>query len=130
MCRSLSRKRKKKEKKRKDKLAKKQLRKDSDAKGGLDDMIAYVDEYGQLSSTPVDPTLKKKTKAEDIEISIPKGDSTPRNRTRTGVVTNFYDSKGFGFIKDVESNESIFVHINNCEDDILVSHHHDACQAV
>nr|MDA3822808.1 cold shock domain-containing protein [Bacteroidales bacterium] len=48
----------------------------------------------------------------------PKGDSTPRNRTRTGVVTNFYDSKGFGFIKDVESNESIFVHINNCEDDI------------
>ena len=110
--------RNKKEKKRKDKLAKKQLRKETDSKSGPGDMIAYVDEYGQLSSTPVDPTMKKKTKAEDIEISIPKGDSTPRNRTRTGVITNFYDSKGFGFIRDADTNDSIFVHVNNSEDDI------------
>lgn len=108
----------KKEKKRKDKFAKKQVRKDPDSKGGLEGMFAYVDEFGQLSSTPMDPSKKIKTKAEDIEISIPKGDSTARNRERTGVITNFYDSKGFGFIRDLQTNESIFVHVNNAEDEI------------
>ena len=110
--------RSKKEKKRKDKAAKKIARKESETKGGLDNMIAYVDEFGQITSTPVDPSTKKKTKAEDIEISIPKGESVSRNRTRTGTITNFYDSKGFGFIRDAETNESIFVHINNSEDDL------------
>ena len=110
--------RNKKEKKRKDKEAKRLARKENEPKGGLDDMIAYVDEFGQITDTPIDPKLKQKTKAEDIEISIPKGDSAPRDRTRTGIITTFYDSKGFGFIRDIETNESIFVHVNNAEEPI------------
>jgi cold shock CspA family protein len=110
--------RKKKEKKRKDKLAKKQARKESDSKGGLDDMIAYVDEFGNITDTPQDPSEKEETNLEDIEVSIPKGDGTARDKTRTGTITNFYDSKGFGFIRDAVTKESIFVHVNNALDEI------------
>ena len=31
---------------------------------------------------------------------------------------SFNDSKGFGFIRDLDSRESIFVHINNVEGEI------------
>ncbi len=110
--------RKKKEKKRKDKMAKKLARKDTDSKSGLDDMIAYVDEYGNITSEPQDPAEKEEMKIEDIEVSVPKSEGTARNKEKTGVVTNFNDSKGFGFIRDIDTKESIFVHINNTLEDI------------
>jgi len=44
--------RKKKEKKRQDKEKKRLARKDGEKKGGLDSMIAYVDENGMLTDTP------------------------------------------------------------------------------
>lgn len=37
---------------------------------------------------------------------------------QTGTVKFFNDSKGFGFIKDNQSNEEIFVHISGLIDDI------------
>ena len=40
--------RNKKEKKRKDKEKKRLARKDKEKKGGLNDMIAYVDEFGVI----------------------------------------------------------------------------------
>ena len=111
--------RKKKEKRRKDKEQKRLARKDSETKGGLDDMIAYVDENGNITSEPPDPTKKEKIKAEDIEIGIPARDpnEAPDN-IREGVVTFFNDSKGYGFIRDKETKENIFVHINNVLEDI------------
>ncbi len=109
--------RKKKEKKRKDKMAKK-LARNSDARTSPDDMIAYVDEFGNITSEPQDPSDKEETKAEDIEVSIPKSDGASRSKVRTGTVTNFYDAKGFGFIRDADTKESIFVHINNTHEDI------------
>ena len=112
--------RKKKEKKRQDKEKKRLSRKDSDKKGGLDDMIAYVDENGMLTNTPPDPANKKKTKIEDIEISIPKQDDTMKaDPIRRGKLTFFNDSKGYGFIRDSESQVSVFVHINEFQDDIM-----------
>lgn len=112
--------RNKKEKKRKDKAAKKIARKDTDKKSSLEDMMAYVDENGMITSTPPDPTQKKKViKAENIEIGIPKRDSLPEvDPIRKGTVTFFNESKGFGFIKDSETQESIFVHVNNLIDEI------------
>lgn len=47
--------RKKRAKKRKDKEEKRLAKKDNEKKGGLDDMIAYVDENGVISSTPPIP---------------------------------------------------------------------------
>ncbi|MDA3929992.1 MAG: cold shock domain-containing protein [Prolixibacteraceae bacterium] len=110
--------RNKKEKKRKAKIEKRLARKDSEKKGSLDDMIAYVDENGMLTSTPPDPTKKKKTKLEDIDISVPKSSGEDYDPVRKGIVSFFNDAKGFGFIRDSESKDSIFVHINNVEGEI------------
>lgn len=112
--------RKKKEKRRLEKEKKKLARKDQEKKGGLDDMIAYVDEFGNIVDTPPDPNDKKKTKAEDIEVSIPKQDPSEKADTiRTGKLTYFNGSKGYGFIRDINTQESIFVHINDFQDDIM-----------
>lgn len=112
--------RKKKEKKRQDKEKKRLARKDGDKKTSLDDMIAYVDENGMLTNTPPDPATKKKTKAEDIEVSIPKQDDTMKaDPIRRGKLTFFNDSKGYGFIRDSETQDSVFVHINSFQDDIM-----------
>lgn len=105
---------KKKLKKKKDKAARKIERASNSSSGaGFDDMIAYVDEFGNITSTPPDPTVKRSVvNAEDIEIGVRKKDTAdPADEYRTGIVTFFNDSKGFGFIKDLQTQESIFVHI-------------------
>jgi len=106
---------KKRAKKKQDKEAKKEERKANATKGSsLDDMMAYLDEDGNITSTPPDPTRKKKEiKQEDIRISISKQeDMAPVDTLRKGTVTFFNDSKGYGFIKDSETQESVFVHVN------------------
>ncbi|MEM7551211.1 MAG: cold shock domain-containing protein [Bacteroidota bacterium] len=111
--------RNKKEKKRKEKAEKRLAKKDKETSGSLDDMIAYVDENGVITSTPPDPTKKKEVKSENIEISVPKQvASEDDDGIHIGTVTFFNDSKGYGFIKDSETKESIFVHANNCVDEI------------
>jgi cold shock CspA family protein len=111
--------RNKKEKKRKDKEQKRQVRKDNEKKSSFDEMIAYVDENGQISSTPPDPNKKVKIKAEDIELGVPKRDSADASETiRKGIVSFFNHDKGFGFIRDIKTQESVFVHINNIEEPI------------
>ena len=117
---TITKKRKKKEKKRLDKEKKRLARKDGDKKSSLDDMIAYVDENGMLTDTPPDPATKKKTKAEDIEVSIPKmDDSMKADPIRKGKLTFFNDSKGYGFIRDLDTQASVFVHVNEFQDDIM-----------
>jgi len=77
-------------------------------------MIAYIDENGNLSSTPPDPKKKFTINVEDIEIGVPKKeDLNPEDLVRTGVVTFFNNEKGYGFIKDKESDDRVFVHINS-----------------
>ena len=107
---------KRKAQKRKEKLARKEARKAEGKSGSFDDMIAYVDEHGNIVDTPPDETKKKEEiKAEDIEIGIPKTESVPLEEQEfQGKVTFFNDSKGYGFIKDRNSQESYFVHMNNC----------------
>jgi S-adenosylmethionine hydrolase len=48
----------KKEKKRKDKEQKRALRRSEVKKSSFDDMIAYVDEFGMITSSPPDPGKK------------------------------------------------------------------------
>jgi cold shock CspA family protein len=103
----------KKEKKRKEKEKKRQIRKET-GKSSFDDMIAYVDEYGKISATPPDPLKKINVIAEGIELGATKNEPSLKNDfIRKGVVTFFNDSKGFGFIRDMESKQSVFVHANN-----------------
>ena len=105
---------KKKLKKRLDKQEKKEERQ-ANAKDGnnLDEMLAYVDENGNITNTPPDPKKKKVINVEDIQIGVAKMEPMDESELiRTGVVTMFNESKGYGFIKDLVSQESVFVHVN------------------
>jgi cold shock CspA family protein len=106
---------KKRLKKRQDKEQKKEDRKATSNKGkGIDEMLAYVDDNGNITSTPPDPTKKKVVvKQEDIQIGVPKQEALdPADLIRRGTITFFNTSKGYGFIKDQDTQESIFVHQN------------------
>lgn len=111
---------KKKLKKKQEKLLKKEERKANSDKGkSLEEMFAYVDEDGNLTSTPPDPKKKREIKTEDIEISTSKKeDVEPEDPVRKGTITFFNDSKGYGFIKDHVTQDSVFVHINGLEDEV------------
>ncbi|HSO88432.1 MAG TPA: cold shock domain-containing protein [Draconibacterium sp.] len=104
--------RNKKEKKRKEKIAKKLAKKDGE-KSSFDDMIAYVDENGVITSEPIDPSSKTEIKLEDIAVSVPKGSTEEVDPVRKGTVSFYNESKGFGFIKDLETKQDVFVHANN-----------------
>ena len=104
---------KEKEKKRlqqkQEKIEKMQERKANAKKGkSLDEMMAYIDENGNLSSTPPDPKKRKVFNQEDINTGVPV--RTEEDAEREGVIDFFNDAKGFGFIKDAITKQSIFVH--------------------
>lgn len=99
-------------KKRQDKMLKKEERKANSKGGGLENMMAYLDENGNITDTPMDPKARIAVDAESIDINIPKRTEEPEEKLRKGKVTHFNDSKGYGFIKDLETQETVFVHIN------------------
>lgn len=110
--------RNRKARKRKEKALKRQEKKEKESSGKLEDMMAYVDEYGNITTTPPDPDQKKEEiKAEDIELGVPSN-TEEDDPIRKGVVTFFNDEKGYGFIKDSKTKEKIFVHVNNVIEDI------------
>jgi len=85
----------------------------------LDEMLAYVDENGNITATPPDPTRLKPVSADEIMISTPKLEDTEDGDVmRKGRVAYFNDSKGYGFISDAQSGERIFVHINDLTEPI------------
>lgn len=109
---------KKRLKKRQDKQQKKEERKSNSTSGDLQDMIAYVDEEGNITDTPPDPTIKKKKiDAKSIEIGVPKREDIVE-AVRKGRIEFFNDSKGYGFIKELETQEKFFVHVNGLIDDV------------
>ena len=111
---------KKKKQDKKDKAEKKLERKENSKEGkSFEDMLAYLDENGNLSSKPPDPRKKVNIKLEDIEIGVPKHVPVdPADLIRKGIVTFFNDAKGYGFIKDQQTQESVFVHINSLTEEI------------
>ena len=100
-------------KKAKEKKEKAEERKANSGKGQtLEDMMAYIDENGNITSTPPDPSRKIKINSEDIQIGVAKREDIPHDTVRNGVVSFFNEAKGYGFIRDLQTEESIFVHIN------------------
>ncbi len=98
---------------RQEKLEKMEERKATVKKGKtLDEMMAYVDENGNISATPPDPKKKKIFNSKDMQTAIPKQEARELDAKRTGVITFFNQDKGFGFIKDLITQESVFIHVN------------------
>jgi cold shock CspA family protein len=100
-------------KKQQDKREKMKERKANETSKSLDDMMAYLDENGNLTNTPPDPKKKKIFRQEDMQVSVPRLEDRPAEVPRTGTVTFFNTQKGFGFINDAETRERIFVHAND-----------------
>ncbi len=106
---------KKREEKQKKKLARKAAAKESG--GGI--QFAYVDQFGNLTDTPPDPTTKEKIDAESIVLGIPKKvPGEEEDPVRQGKVSFYDSSKGFGFIIDTENNEKYFTHVSGLIDEI------------
>lgn len=107
---------KKRQKKKELKARKKEERKAN--AGDKGDNITYMDEFGQFHDTPPEPA--KKVKAQNIELGVPQRepDSFEEDAIRKGVVTHFNHEKGYGFIRDKKTNQSVFVHVNNTTEEI------------
>lgn len=87
----------------------------------LDDMMAYIDENGNITSAPPDPGKRKVFNAEEIEIGVRKQKDEPENEINEGVVEYFNESKGFGFIRDRQSGERLFFHVNQLQERLVES---------
>jgi len=108
--------RNKKDKKRKEK-EQKRAKKKNEGTRSFDDMIAYVDEFGKITTTPPDADKRSEVDVESIQLSATR--ITPESeadRTKTGVVSMFNNQKGYGFIREANTNRSIFVHMNSLID--------------
>lgn len=105
-------------KKRQEKQEKMEARKANPKNSDFESMLAYVDEYGNITSTPPDPSKKKLVDASTIEIGVPKREKEAVDAIRTGRVKFFNTEKGFGFIAQPSTGEEFFVHINSFLDDI------------
>jgi cold shock CspA family protein len=105
----------KKRKKQKEKSERKNERAANNNKGkGLDSMIAYIDENGNISDTPPDPKKRKEIETDQIQLGAAKREPVdPADLIREGSVSFFNDAKGYGFITDIKTRQNIFVHASN-----------------
>lgn len=105
---------KKRLKKQQEKKEKSEARKANSDKGkGLEDMMAYVDEHGNISATPPSSSRQKPVLAEDIQVSTPKFVPEPEGQLKSGIISFFNAGKGYGFIRDNQTRENVFFHVNN-----------------
>lgn len=117
MARSMTVDKRENEKKRLAKRAEKQKRKEekklAPKANSFEDMIAYVDENGVITSTPPTENVKKEEiNQEEIMISIPKKEKEEPVILK-GKIDFFNTSKGFGFIKEPIRGDRVFFHVNN-----------------
>lgn len=111
---------KKQRKKKQDKLEAREQRKQEKTERGklsFEDQLSYVDEDGNITSKKPDPAKKKVFKAEDIVLGVPPREDDASS-VKTGKVQSFLSDKGYGFIIDAATKESIFVHIKDAYDSI------------
>jgi cold shock CspA family protein len=101
---------KKRLKKRLDKQKKIAERKENAKAGGPGNMIAYVDEFGRITDTPPNPANRQTVSADSIELGVPKRAVIEPAAFRNGRVEFFNTSKGFGFIKEIDTQDKYFVH--------------------
>lgn len=108
---------KKKAQKKQEKAEKREERKANNNKGkSFEDMIAYVDENGNLSDTP--PDMQKRKKIDPQNIQLGAAPIEPEDPRRTGTVS-FFSDKGYGFIVDDATRENIFVHTNQLRQPVV-----------
>ena len=112
MADSTSKKEKNKKKalKKIEKLNKRESRKEFNNKGkSLEEMIVYVDVLGNFTNVP--PHLQNQE--EDLLNNDRLAD---KEVFLNGVVDNYNDAKGFGFIKILDTTDKVFFHFKECKE--------------
>lgn len=107
---------KKRRKKKQEKAERKKQRKEE---GKKPVEFMYVDEDGNLTTTPPDPSKKKEINPEDIWVSTPKDSELEEiDAVKNGVVKFYNEEKKFGFIREVGTKDDYFVHEGNLQERI------------
>ncbi|MCK9480214.1 MAG: cold shock domain-containing protein [Bacteroidia bacterium] len=100
----------KKAKKKKNKQEKREERKlNNDKSKNFEDMLAYVDEFGNITDVPPENKRKVEVSLDEIQLGAAP---VVEQKEFTGVLTTFFADKGFGFITEDKSKNSVFVHMN------------------
>lgn len=110
---------KKRQQKHEEKKRRKEEREANKSGGGLENMMAYVDEFGRIVDTPPDPANRVEVDASEIQIGVPRRsaeDEVPE--VHTGRVDFFDTSKGFGFINEDSTRERYFFHVSGLIDEV------------
>lgn len=93
---------KKKHLKKQEKQERRELNKSNNNKGkSLEEMFAYVDEFGNISDTP--PTQAYKFKEEDLQRPVDNEDEY-----LYGKVSYYNDSGNYGFIRDNVTRDTVY----------------------
>jgi cold shock CspA family protein len=104
-------------KRRKDKQEKLEKKAERKARGtsSFNDMIAYIDENGNITDQPQDIQNRKVYTLEEVPDAVAKNEGNAAEEgPRTGAVDYFNTSKGFGFIRDA-FGDRVFVHKDYCD---------------
>lgn len=102
---------KQRQKEKRQKREKMEERRANQVKGKpFDEMLAYIDENGNISSTPPDPQKMKPVNLEDIEIGV-SNRKVAEDVLKAGKIDYFDRAKGFGFILQ-NDGDKIFFHIS------------------
>lgn len=109
---------KKRQKKQEEKMRRKEERRANSPAGGLESMMAYVDENGMLTDTPPDPSKRVEIDASEIELGVPRREKVEVDPMHHGKVDFFDTSKGFGFINEDGGRDRYFVHISGMLDEV------------
>ncbi|ERJ59406.1 hypothetical protein [Sphingobacterium paucimobilis] len=93
---------KKKQQKKKEKQERREVNKSNNNKGkSMEEMFAYVDEFGNISDTP--PTQVYKFKEEDLLRPVDQEDEF-----LFGKVSYYNETGNYGFIRDNETRETVY----------------------
>ena len=110
---------KKKLQRKKEKAERREEKRNQEKSGKLEDMMAYVDEFGNIVDSPQEDKGKASTiDASDIVVGVPKKEKESLDAERQGKVAFFNDGKGFGFIDETGSRERYFVHVTGLTEPI------------
>lgn len=109
--------REKRAKKKQEKAQRIEERRSNNDRGkGLDEMMAYVDENGNL--TTVRPLTSKRPEINPQDILLGAAPIEAEDPRKKGVVS-FFSDKGYGFIIDSKTRAKVFFHKNELSESVV-----------
>ncbi|MBW7871617.1 MAG: cold shock domain-containing protein [Flavobacteriia bacterium] len=110
--------RQKKLEKRKTKQERREERKLNNDKGkNWEEMVVYLDEFGQPTDVPPEKQIRTEIELDDILLGAAPVEIV-EEAALTGVVKSFFSDKGYGFIQEDISGDTVFVHANHLTETI------------